>query len=186
MDWILDLDWQRLWHLPMSAWIALGPLAFSIVMIGSAAMGSLLRERYPPLPGTVILTPRKNRFGLKAVVLVLIALLPGGLVGAAAIHFLLGKKNWRGDSILILAVSLIPGLFLTYLLSGKFPFPEVAHNFMVRGSAALAFGVMQLWIMAKLLREVWGEPHEKVSWWPALAWILQLVVLAGAVILIVT
>ena len=115
---------------------------------------------------------------MKALVLVLVAILPGGLVGSAAILALLGKERWRRDSEFILSYSIIPTLGVVWLSTHltSLPIPPVIApvHFELELFCGLTGGFMHFWIMLKCLKQYWGEPDERIPWWPPVVWWVQL------------
>lgn len=161
--------------------LALGALAAAVIIGCMAAFNRLLAGEFSwPKTRKILKTPkRKKGFGLRWVALVLVALLPGGLVGTFAVYAILGKEMWRRDAIWILGISLLPMFLLLGLRQDFFPWPEFRDELFVSGSIGLAFGLLQLWVTLKLLREWFGEPEECVPWWPPAALCLQFLMFAG-------
>lgn len=171
---LLRWNWPRI---PTGAKIAVIALCVVAALGWLTAIRRLLlclRRRRPDAP--------RSRFS-KYLFVLLVALLPGGLLGTAAVTMIMGKKQWRRDAILIFGLSLLPGWTLAWMCAVDFPFPELAGNIFVHGTLGISFAVLQLWAGIKLLREGWGEPVENVPWWPPLAVWLELVMLAELIVL---
>lgn len=173
--------WARLTSLPAGAWIAFGVLALAVALGWAVALNRIatrldawLGERRPARKR------KKEGRGLKVLGLVFLAILPGGLVGTAAAALIVGKKDWRRDALILQAWSLPLLLLLAWLSRPDCVWPAVAENVFVTGTLGLTAGLLEFWAMLKLLREAWGEPERKVSWWPPLALWGQTLLLAGA------
>lgn len=182
MRWLLSVPWQRLLEQPAGVEIALAALVACVFLGGAAALGRLLALGDEPAA-----RPRKKkgrRFGLKYLALVLVALLPGGLVGTTAVVLAMGKQNWRRDAAYIVDASLVLALALAWLSSPYFPLAELSDNLFVSGTLGLGFALFQFWATLKLLRESLGEPEAKVPWWPPLALWLQGALLFGSLLFI--
>ena len=66
--------------------------------------------------------PRRPKgFGLRHLVMILVALLPGGMVGMFTLYAIMGKENWRRDSLLITGLALLPAGLLIALRWPDFP-----------------------------------------------------------------
>jgi len=177
MDWASSLPWSRLGELPAGAQIALGGLIFAAALGWVAAIDAFLT----PDPKT---PKRKRRFGPRALALLVLAILPGGLVGTAAVVLIMGRKDWRRDAIHIVGVSLIPGGLLAWFCSPSSPVERLAFAPRISDAILEALGILfaclHVWALVKLLREAWGEPEDKVPWWPPLALVLQTLLLVAS------
>jgi hypothetical protein len=173
----------RLELLPIGARIAAGMLLLMVVVGWAAAFNMALgrAEIALELRRPARRKKSKRRFGLKHLALLLVALLPGGLVGTAAVALILGKKDWRRDAVYIQLAALPVGLALAGLSWPRFPWPELADHIFLTGALGLTYALLQFWTTLKLLRQTWGEPEMSVPWWPACAlWMQTLVLAAGA------
>ena len=119
---------------------------------------------------------------MKYIVLILLALIPGGFVATFMLYSIMGTSEWRRESVLILGLSLIPALTLFGFRARTFPWPAWRDSIFVSGAFGLAFAVLQGWVTLKLLRQWWGEPEECVPWWPPLALILQIAIFSCGLI----
>ena len=173
--WLLHFHWERIGELSTGEKLALSSLlAVTVIEMVSASNRFLLLEFAKPKPPKSVKTPkRKKGFGIKHVALLLIALLPGGLVGSFVVYTIMGKEDWRRDAISIMGFSLIPLLLLMLLRASWFPWPEFLDAIYISGLIGLIFALLQVWLMIKLLREWWGEPDECVPWWPPMALCMQ-------------
>lgn len=181
LRYLLALPWARLLEQPIGIQIALGGLLIAFLLGAAAALGRLAALLTEPEAAP---KRRKQRFGLKHLALLLIALLPGGLVGTAAVVMAMGKKNWRSDAIRIVDTSMVPAIALAWISSPYFPLPQLADHLFVSGVLGLAFLILQWWATIKLLREAWGEPEKNIPWWPPLALWTQGALLFGSLCLI--
>jgi hypothetical protein len=172
---------ERFSELPLGFWIATGTLFVCVVLGWSAAVG-MLGAHFEPLLVTRTGRRSKKDGGLKYFFLLLIALLPGGLIGTAAVAVLVGRKQWRRDAAYIQFVALVPALPLGLLTWSGFPWPWIADNLWLNGTLGLTFALLQFWATLKLLREAWGEPEQKVPWWPPLALFVQTLLFADIVL----
>jgi len=188
VEWLRRIEWvDRVWRLPweripalyIGEKLALGTL-LAVTLIGStAAVDRLFSGHYGwPKPRKAGKGGRRKKgLGVKWLALALIALLPGGLVGMAAVYAVMGQENWRGDAFRIVGMSLVPAALLWLLRLGSLPWPELRDAVYVSGLLGLIFGLLQVWAMLKLLRQWWGEPDECVPWWPPAAYCMQLLLL---------
>jgi len=168
--------WARIAQMPPGAWIGGGTLAFVTILGWAVALGRIwdrLRRRRKP-------SGRESKGWLKAVGFALLFVLPGGMIGAAAVAVIVGRKHWRASAVLIQFLATIPFLAVGCLSWTEFPWPWIAETIWVNGTLGLTFGLLQLWATLKLLREAWGEPPEKVAWWPPLALWMQTLFLLDA------
>jgi hypothetical protein len=94
----------------------------------------------------------------------------------------MGHANWRRDALLIVGLSLVPALLMMVSRWDDFPWPGLRDAIYFSGLLGLVFGLLQCWVLIKLLREWWGEPDECVAWWPPLALLLQCSLLLGAMV----
>lgn len=181
LRWLLSLHWHRLVELSTGEHIAWGTLLLCVILGGLAALDRLTvsadfqNSDVPKKPR------RRRKFDPRYLVLVLIALLPGGLVGSAAVVLAMGKAHWRRDAVAIVGASLPVLLLLLWMQSNYFPIQKIAVNFYVNGVFGIAFGLLHLWATIKLLREYWGEPLQKVPWYPPQALWLQILLLGAEV-----
>jgi hypothetical protein len=175
---------ERFATLPLGFWIAAGTLFLCVVFGWSGAVGILGARLEGLLVQRAGKSRKKKDSGLKYLILLLVALLPGGLLGTAAVALLVGRKNWRRDAIGIQFVSLLPAFPLGLLSWSGFPWPWVADDLFLNGTLGLTFALLQLWATLKLLREAWGEPEQKVPWWPPLALWAQTLLLADLVLIL--
>ncbi|HYG75823.1 MAG TPA: hypothetical protein VEK08_12535 [Planctomycetota bacterium] len=178
----IELFWQRVPRLAIGEQMALGALLFACLVGAIAAVNRILSGQFAwPVERKKVKTPKKKQgFGVKHLVLLLIALLPGGFVASVTVYAIMGKENWRRDSIAVLGLSIIPALLLLAARSKNFPWPDLHDAIYFSGLLGLIFGLLQLWVLIKLLRQWWGEPDECVPWWPPLALLLQWAMLSGA------
>jgi len=190
VDWFMEwpsirevavLGWNRVVSLHIGEKLALGVLLGVVLCGAAAAVNRILAGEFAaPRPRKSVKTPRRKKgFGLKHLALLLVALLPGGLVGTFVVYAIMGKENWRRDAFAIVGASLVPGLLLLLLRADFFPWPQARDAIYISGLLGLIFGMMQCWALVKLLREWWGEPEECVAWWPPLALWAQGALLAG-------
>ena len=179
---ILMLPLQRIHALYLGEKFALACLLPVSLMGCVAALNRFLAGEFAwPKPRKAVKEPkRKKGFGLKHLAMLLLALLPGGLVGTVAVYALVGKEKWRSDALLMVGLSAVPALLLLLLRAGFFPWPELRDTVFLSGTLGLAFGLLQVCALVKLLREWWGEPEECVAWWPPLALCLQMLLLGAA------
>jgi len=191
IEWIervLALPWDRLRTLYVGEKLALSTLLAVALIGGVAAINRLLAgEFHGPKPRKSVRTPRRKKgFGLKHLVLLLIALLPGGLVGTVAVYAVMGKDNWRRDAVWIIGLSVPPALLLALLRADWFPWPQLGDTVYLSGLLGMIFALLQIWALVKLLRQWWGEPEECVPWWPPAALCLQVLLLAACVVRILS
>jgi hypothetical protein len=181
---VVELPWHRVGELYVGEKLALGTLLAVVVIETIAAVNRMFAGNFPwPKPRQKVRAPkRKKGIGIKWVILTLIALLPGGLVGMAAIYAVMGREHWRRDGLHIVGVSLVPGMLLAVLRAPALPWPELRDTVYVSGLIGLVFGLLHVWVLIKLLREWWGEPDECVAWWPPLALWGQVGMLVGAIV----
>lgn len=182
LEWfarMVPLPWQRLAELYIGEKLALGSLLCVTLMGAIAGINRFLAGEFSwPKRRKSIKTPkRKKGFGVKHIVLLLIAILPGGLVGTATVYAVMGKEHWRKDALWIVTFSFLPALLLMLFRAAWFPWPHYRDAIYLSGLMGLIFGMLQLWALIKLLREWWGEPDECVPWWPPAAFWLQLLLL---------
>ncbi|MCY3017811.1 MAG: hypothetical protein NTW87_02100 [Planctomycetota bacterium] len=194
-EWLRRIEWvDRLWRLPweripelyIGEQLALGTLLGVTVLGCAAAANRFLAGHFSwPKPRKAVKAPKRKRgVGIKWLVLGLIALLPGGLVGTAAVYAIMGKENWRHDALRIVGVSMVPAGLLALLRAEGFPWPELREGVYGSATLGLIFGLLHVWAMIKLLRQWWGEPDECVPWWPPAALCLQVLILFGAAVLL--
>ena len=181
LDRLRQLPWERIGSLYIGEKLALGILAFVTMAETVVAANRILAMEFAfPVERKTVRTPkRKKGFGVKYLALVLLALLPGGLVGTFTVLAVMGKENWRRDAYWIIGISLPFALLLLLLRASFFPWPQWADMLYVSGTIGLIFGILQAWAMIKLLREWWGEPDECVAWWPPLALWCQVLMLSA-------
>ncbi|MBI3831174.1 MAG: hypothetical protein HY291_16770 [Planctomycetes bacterium] len=174
--WLVNLPWSRLLGLSVGEQIALSVLTLCVLLGGLSALDRMTSDARDPEAAK----PRKKKrgLGIRIIALVILALLPGGLVGSAAVLIVMGKEGWRRDAFSIVGLSLVIGVLLVWYSSTYFPFSALANNFYISGVLGITFALTQLWATIKLLREYWGEPIHKVPWYPPLALFLQTSVLA--------
>jgi hypothetical protein len=179
INWAIHLHWERIGELFIGEKIAIGTLlAVTVIESVVASNRFLALEFATPKTRKSVKTPRRKKgFGLKHAALLLIALLPGGLVGSFVIYTIMGKEDWRRDTVTILGVSLLPVLLLALLRASWFPWPEFSDAIYISGLFGLIFALLHVWAMIKLLREWWGEPDECVAWWPPLTLWMQALLL---------
>ena len=180
------LPWERVRNAPMGLQFFCALLGLSVLLVGFAAFGCIWRKLDDPKPPTGPLAEwpaPKKRYGMKTIILVLITLLPGGLVGSATILALLGRENWRRDAEYILAYSIIPTLGLLWLGTRLTPLsvpPGIATvQYELELFCGLTAAFMHFWIMLKCLKQYWGEPDDRIPWWPPLVWWSQLLLFGG-------
>lgn len=175
-DGFPSLPRQRLLLAPIGIQLALLILACCVLVAALAVLGrwlDMLRPTQQPR------SQRKKRgWGLKAVLLILIALLPGGLVAAVGAAACMGKGHWRRDATALVTTSLALALVLAWHVSPYFPVPHASENLAFSAVLGLTFGLLQLWALVKLLREYWGEPPVQVPMRPPFALGLQVLLLA--------
>jgi hypothetical protein len=172
--------WSRINQLPPGAWIGGGALLIVVLLGWAVAIGRMwerAHRRKRPVG-------QESKGWLKAVGLALLFVLPGGMIGAAAVAVIVGKKHWRASAVLIQFLSVIPFLTVGWLSWTRFPWPWIAENIWVNGTLGLTFGLLQVWAMLKLLREAWGEPPASVAWWPPLALWMQTLFLVDAALVV--
>lgn len=180
LRWLQSLHWHRIAELSTGEHIAWGTLLVCVLLGGLAALDRLTASADLQNPDAPKKPKRRRKFDPRYLVLVLVALLPGGLVGSAAVVLAMGKAHWRRDAISIVAASLPVLWLLLWMRSSYFPLPQVAWNFYITGVFGIAFGLLHLWATVKLLREYWGEPLKKVPWYPPQAlWLQSLLLGAG-------
>lgn len=179
-DFFSSVTWSRVTELLPGAWIGGGTLLVVVLLGWAVAFGRIWDRVFNR-------HRREEKKGwLKAVALAILLILPGGLIGAAAVGIIVGKQYWRVSAVLIQFLAAIPFIALGWLSWVAFPWPWIAENIWVNGTLGLTFGLLQLWATLKLLREAWGEPHDQVPWWPPMAlWVqtLYLIDIAMAVFL---
>ncbi|MCW8133986.1 MAG: hypothetical protein KIS92_26810 [Planctomycetota bacterium] len=180
--WLLDLPWARVLDLAIGEQLGLAVLA-ACVFVGTLAALDRMTSDPDGAPAKPEKKPKKG-LRLRHLALVLVALLPGGLVGSAAVVLAMGKAHWRRDAVSIVGLSYTVGALLLWYDSRYFPLPQVADNFHASGVLGIAFGLLTLWATIKLLRELWGEPIAKVPWHPPLALWLQGLQLGAALFLL--
>lgn len=194
--WVATLEWvppglMKLWRallsLSLGEDIAILFLLVAVILAGAAAANRFFMLEFSrPLPREALPPePPKKGYGLKHLVLLLIAILPGGLVGSVVVYTVMGKSQWRQSCLRILALSMIPALALAAMRIKGFPHPEWRDALYIGGVLGLAFGVLQIWISIKILREYFGEPDVCVPWWPPAALVLQFGMLVATTFAIV-
>lgn len=182
--WIAKLEWLppsilKLWNallsLTLGESLAILTLMLAVLLAGAAAANRFFMCHFEkPLPRSALPPePPKKGFGIKHLALLLIAILPGGLVGSVVVFAVMGKERWRQSALRILGLSLIPAAMLAIMRHPGFPHKEWRDALYVGGVLGLTFGVLQLWICIKLVREYFGEPDICVPWWPPTALWLQ-------------
>jgi hypothetical protein len=178
---LLRLPWERLQKLFIGEKIALGTLLGASLLGSVAAVNRFLACEFAfPKPRKSVRTPRRKKgFGIKHAVLLLVAILPGGLVGSFAVYAVMGRAMWRRDALIIVGASFVPALLLLLLRASFFPWPHFADEVYISGILGITFGLLHVWAMIKLLREWWGEPEECVAWWPPAALWVQLAFFAA-------
>ena len=179
---LLELPWHRIETLYIGEKLALASLTL-VCVIGWIAAGNRFFACQFSMPAnrkTLRIQKRKTGFGIKHFVLILIALLPGGMVGMFTIYAIMGKELWRRDALLICGISLVPAALLLGMRLESFPWPQIRDGVYVSGLLGLIFGLLHFWALTKLLREWWGEPDECVAWWPPLALWAQVSMLSAA------
>jgi len=187
--WLAKLEWLppgilKLWtallSLTLGESLAILCLMLAVLLAGAAAANRFFmcyfirpvpRSSLPPEPTQKGFSIKG--FGIKHLVLLLIALLPGGIVGSVVAYTVMGKERWRQSSLRILGLSLLPAAMLAAMRHPGFPHKEWRDALYVGGVLGLTFGVLQLWISIKLIREYFGEPDICVPWWPPAALWLQ-------------
>jgi len=178
-----SIPWSRLLLAPVGIQLAVLILMFCVLVASLAVLGRWLEAlRPPPKPES---KRTKRGWGLKAFLLLLIAIAPGGLAAAAGAAAGMGKAHWRRDAAALVATSLALALLLAWHVSPYFPAPHASENLFFSAVLGLAFGLLQLWALVKLLREYWGEPPSKVPLRPPLALGLQILLLALGMVWIV-
>jgi hypothetical protein len=191
LDWInsiellrrvVDMPWERFWTLYVGEKLALAGLLLAVVTGWVAALNRFLMfEFWIPIKREELKNPKRRRgFGIKFLALIIIAILPGGLVGAFVLNSVMGKQRWRRDALRIVGLSLAPALLLWILRAESFPWPGRRDTIYISGLIGLVFALLQLWVLLKLLREWWGEPDECVPWWPPVALIAQTLILLAS------
>jgi hypothetical protein len=172
--------WSRIMQLPSGAWIGGGTLLVVVLLGWMVALDRMWerthRHKRP--------SGQPSKGWLKAVGLAVLFVLPGGMIGAAAVAVIVGKKHWRASAVLIQFLAVVPFLAVGWLSWTGFPWPWIAEDIWVNGTLGLTFGLLQLWATLKMLREAWGEPPENVAWWPPLALWTQTLFLADAALVI--
>ncbi|HYF50692.1 MAG TPA: hypothetical protein VEJ63_14865 [Planctomycetota bacterium] len=173
--WILALPWERLNALSIGEKLALVALALCATAAGLVAINRFLAMEFSdPLPRKQVRTPRRKKgFGLRYLVVLAAAVLPGGLIAAFTVPLLMGKEGWRQDALKIFLLSLIPIAFLALLRLTEHAWLPAPADFWISAIFGLTFSMLQAWLTIKLLREGLGEPEECVPWWPPLAWLGQ-------------
>lgn len=172
--------WARIMQLPPGAWIGGGTLAVIVLLGWAVAIGRMwerAQRRKKP-------SGKESKGWLKAVGFAILFVLPGGMIGAAAVAVIVGKKHWRASAVLIQFLSVIPFLAVGWLSWTGFPWPWIAEDIWVNGTLGLTFGLLQLWATLKLLREAWGERPNRVAWWPPLALWMQTLFLMDAALVV--
>jgi len=169
--WALTLPWEQLNALNIGEKLSLVTLALCVTAAGLVAINRFLAMEFSaPLPCNQVRTPRRKKgFGLRYLIVLGAAILPGGLVGALTIPLLMGKSRWREDALKIFLLSLIPLLLLALLHWTEHAWLSTPLDFWFSAIIGLTFSMLQAWLTVKLLREGLGEPEECVPWWPPLA-----------------
>lgn len=187
-DAVLRQHWGRLAALYIGEKLALGALLFVCILGGIAATNRYFSGHFGmPLPRKSVKTPRRKKgFGVKHLALLLVALLPGGLVGMFTVYSIMGRGHWRRDALIIVVGSLVPGGLLLAAHSTHFPWPHLRDAIYFSGLVGLVFALLHCWALIKLLREWWGEPDECVAWWPPLALCIQVLMLCVATHLVLS
>jgi len=182
--WVAKLEWLppavsklgiALLSLTLGESLAILSLSLAVLITGAAAANRFFMCHFiRPVPRSALPPePPKKGFGIKHLVLLLIALLPGGIVGSVVAYAIMGKERWRQSALRILGLSLIPAAMLAVMRYSGFPHKEWRDALYIGGVLGLTFGVLQLWICTKLVREYFGEPDICVPWWPPTALWLQ-------------
>jgi len=173
---------SRLPDLPIGEKLGLGVLFFACFTGTLAAANRFVSGPFSWSVdrATLVLPKQRKGFGIKHLVLLLIALLPGGLVASFTVYAIMGKGNWRRDSVFVLGLASLPSALLLSARTEHFPWPELSDAIYFSGLLGLIFGMLHLWILIKLLRQWWGEPDECVPFWPPLALLLQWALLLTA------
>ncbi|HEY3323263.1 MAG TPA: hypothetical protein VGP72_22605 [Planctomycetota bacterium] len=173
---VLRPHWERISELYIGEKLAIGTLLVVSLLGSIAATNRFFAGHFgwPKARKALKAPKRKKGFGIKHVILVLLALLPGGLVGTFTVYAIMGKERWRRDALTIVEISVLPGLLLLSLRAPFLPWPQLRDTVYFSGLLGLIFGLLQIWAAVKLLREWLGEPDECVPWWPPLALCLQL------------
>ncbi len=179
----VQFGWEHFRHLYTGEKLALAALAFVSLAGATAAVNRLLAGPFSwPRPRYTVRKPRRKKgFGLKQLMLLLLAFLPGGLAGTLVVYTVMGRGKWRRDALWIFAASFVPALLLLGMRAVSFSGPELREATIFGGTLGLVFGLLQIWILIKLLREWWGEPDECVAWWPPAALNLQMLALCACV-----
>jgi hypothetical protein len=182
-EWLHALP-QRFSEIFVGEKLAIATLAMVCLVGFVAAANRFLAGQFSwPHPRAAVTRPKRPKgFGLRHVVMILVALLPGGMVGMFTLYAIMGKENWRRDSLLIIGLSLLPAIFLIVLREPDFPWPQARDAIWVSGLCGLVFAMLQIWALIKLLRQWWGEPEECVPWWPPLTLWLQSALLVTALL----
>ncbi len=178
---VLAWPWWKLRELPLGAWLVLGALLLCVLTVGLAAASHALTRMISSKPpqSAEIRTSARKPWGVKALALIVLAILPMGLTAAGLIYLVMGKAHWRRDALALSLSSLLFLAPLAWLASPYFPYAEWQRNEWAWLVLALGFALVQLWALVKLLREYWGEPDDRVPLWPPAAWWLQGILLAG-------
>lgn len=174
--------WTGVTHAHLSVELALGTLAVTVLAGWVVALGRMcvrVRDFFWKKRAT-----GEKKSWPKRVGLVLAVLLPGGLVGTAAVALVMGKEHWRRDVVWIVGAAMIPAAALMWLNAADFPFPRLHESLVLQCTLAVSFGVLHLWVAIKLMREAFGEPADKVRWWPPLGLWLQTCVLVTGIVLV--
>jgi hypothetical protein len=171
--------WLRVTALPPGAWIGGGALLL-VVLLGWAVALDRMWDRACHTKKRA----EETKGWMKALAFAVLFLLPGGMIGAAAVAVIVGKKYWRASAVLIQFMSVIPFLAVGWLSWTGFPWPWIVEDIWVNGTLGLTFGLLQLWATLKLLREAWGEPKAKVAWWPPMALWMQTLFLVDAALVV--
>jgi len=188
LDRILRQMWERLAAMSIGEKIAMGTLLFVAILGSIAAVNRYFSGHFSaPVPRKTVKVPKRAKgFGVKYLVLLAVALLPGGMVGMFTVYSIMGTTQWRRDATIIVAGSLIPAALLVALRVESFPWAHLHDSVYVSGLTGLIFALLQCWAMIKLLREWWGEPDECVGWWPPFALCPQVGVLCIATHLVLS
>lgn len=175
--------WAGVVHANFGVKMALATLAVCVVagwVVALARMVMRVRRFFRKKE-----VPREKNPWIKRIGVALAILVPGGLVGTAAVALVMGKELWRRDAVWIVGAAMLPGAALWWLNTVEFPYRFLHDSLLLHCALAVSFGVLQLWVAIKLMREAFGEAAEKVRWWPPLGlWLQTCVLVTGLALLI--
>ena len=188
LDRILRHMWERLAAMYIGEKIAMITLLLVSIIGSIASVNRYFSGHFGvPVPRKIVKAPKRAKgFGVKYLVLLGVALLPGGMVGMFTIYSIMGTSHWRRDASIIVGGSLIPAACLVALRFDSFPWAHLHDSVYVSGLIGMIFALLQCWASIKLLREWWGEPDECVAWWPPIALCMQVAVLCIAAHLVLS